>query len=74
MDSNGPRMPQDMVGCKDIGAWPAPDDSQIYDEVASMSQLFKVVECHNAKGYLHMSVPFDCLSWMEPNVLTSTFF
>jgi len=60
-DADGPRMPADIVGGNDIGAWPTADRAQVYNEHLASASSAKVGGRHYAPSCLHLRIPPDCL-------------
>ena len=60
-DSDGPRMPPDMVSRVDIGTWPAPERPAAYNSELASDKSAKVGGRYYAKGWLHAKIPDDCL-------------
>jgi hypothetical protein len=61
LDSDGPRMPPDIIGGDDIGVWSAPERAAYYNEELASSRSAKVGGRHYARGCLHLRIPDGCL-------------
>ena len=67
-DSDGPRMPPDIVVGIDISAWPGPERGAAFNSELASSKAAKVGGRHHAKGCLHTRIPDDCLVIDQPHV------
>ncbi|KAI2512275.1 hypothetical protein MHU86_2151 [Fragilaria crotonensis] len=60
-DADGPRMPPDVIGGIDIGAWHPADRGQAFNDRLARSNSVRIGGRHYAPGCHHFRLPSDCL-------------